>query len=67
MLSGIVRRLWFVVAVVWSLFWAFLYVIGTAGLSPAELLTQRANTTVLMAIPWVAGWLIFWIASGSRR
>lgn len=62
-----IRRAWLVVSVIWSGFWVFLYVVGTHGMTAAELTTQRANTTFMMGLPWIAGWLLFWIFAGNRR
>jgi hypothetical protein len=63
---GVIRRLWIVVSVIWTLFWTYLYVIS-GPLTPEEHLNLRASTTLVMAVPWVLGALVQWIVKGGKR
>ena len=45
-----IRRAWIVVSVVWTGFWVFLYILGAQGLTAAEQLSLRANTTPPLSV-----------------
>jgi len=62
-----IKRAWIVVCVIWTAFWVFLYILSAEGVSAAEQASLRANATFLMALPWIAGGLIFWIVAGRRK
>ena len=50
----------------WTGFWVFLYILGAQGLTAAEQISLRANTTFMIALPWIAGGVIIWIIAGRR-
>src|SRR5215510_7690143 len=66
---GVSRRIWrawFVVAISWSAFWMWLYVISGPN-SSQDRLDRTAATILMMALPWIGGWLIYWVVPGSGR
>jgi hypothetical protein len=63
---AMIRRVWLVFSILWTVFWVGLYVIA-GPLSAEEHLTIRANLTIMLAIPLVCGWLLYWIVTGSWR
>jgi peptidoglycan/LPS O-acetylase OafA/YrhL len=56
-------RTWFVIAVAWSAFWMWLYIIS-GPTSSQDRLNRTTATALMMALPWIGGWLIYWVVSG---
>jgi hypothetical protein len=57
-------RAWFVVAIGWSTFWMWLYIISR-GSSQGQF-ERRVATTLMMALPWMGGWLMYWVLPSGR-
>jgi hypothetical protein len=55
---------WFVVAIGWSTFWMWLYIISR-GSSQGQF-ERRAATTLMIPLPWIGGWLMYWVLPSGR-
>jgi len=55
-------RTWFIVAVAWSAFWLWLYIVS-GPISSQHRFDRTAATALMMALPWMGGWLIYWARS----
>jgi hypothetical protein len=59
-------RAWLVVAVTWSAFWLRLYMIS-GPISSQQRLDRAAATALMMVLPWIGGWLMYWVLAGGSQ
>jgi hypothetical protein len=64
-MGATVRGAWLAVCVLWTAFWVGLYMIS-GPLTPEQHSNYRASLTIVLALPWLGGWLLYWIVNGSR-
>lgn len=61
-----IRRTWITLSTAWCVFWVYLYVVTPPGTSD-EQLTRRAILTLVMALPWLTGVILYWLLVGAGR
>jgi len=62
----VIRRTWVVASILWTIFWVALY-LRSGPYAPHKQNALRASLTLIMATPWIGGWLLYFIVAGRER